>query len=143
MNKILLISPSLFLLIAGCKEAKNNNMMTELATCDSAAIMYYNEPGKPRFFKMAKLHDKESIAALSENVNGKLITGKDSCVTEGKIYGYGKGDAVYVIYFNKSDNCMELSFIKTGEKYFTRMNMSTQKILDNLQKSSGEPGNEK
>ena len=143
MNKLLLISLSLFLLIASCKEAKNNNLMPELATCDSAAIMYYNEPGKPRFFNMAKLYDKESISALSENVNGKMATGKESCVTEGKIYGYGKGDAVCVVYFNKSGNCMVLSFIKTGEKYFTRMNKATQKILTDLQKTAKEPGNEK
>ena len=75
--------------------------MLELATCDSAAVMYYDEPGKPRFFNMAKLYDKASIAAISENVNGKLIAAKDSCVTQGKIYCYGKGDAVYVVYFNK------------------------------------------
>ena len=143
MNKLLLIAPALFLLIAGCKQEKNNNLMPELATCDSAAIIYYNEPGKPRFFDMAKLYDKEIIKALSENVNGKLVTVKDSCVTEGKIYGYGKGDAVYVVYFNKSDKCMVLSFIKTGEKYFTRMNKTTQKILNDLQKNAKEPGNEK
>jgi hypothetical protein len=143
MNKLLLIAPSLFLLIEGCKEAKNNNLMPELATCDSAAIMYYNEPGKPKFFNMAKLYDKESITALSENVNGKLIKGKDSCITEGKIYGYGKGDAVYVVYFNKSENCMILSFIKTGEKYFTHINKATQGILNDLQKTANETANEK
>jgi len=143
MNKLLLITLAFFLLIAGCKEAKNNNLMPELATCDSAVIMYYNEPGKPRFFKMTRLYDKESITALSDNVNGKLITAKDSCVTEGKIYGYGKGDAVYVVYFNKSDNCMVLSFIKTGEKYFISMNKTTQIILNDLQKTAKEPGNEK
>jgi hypothetical protein len=128
--------------IASCKHEENNNLMPELAHCDSAAIMYYHEPGKPRFFNMAKEYDKAAINALAENVNGPLIKDKDTCTSEGKIYAYGKGEEVYVVYFNKSGECNTLSFIKTGEKYFVKMNDKTKKWLDDLQKRAKEPGNE-
>lgn len=143
MSNPILIIISFVLLITACKEQKvNNNLMPELATCDSAAIMYYHEPGKPKFFNMAKVYDKNIITAFAENVNDKLITGKDSCITQGKIYGYGKGDAVHVIYFNTSTGCTTLSFIKTGEKYSVKMNETVKKLLDDLQKTAKEPKSE-
>jgi hypothetical protein len=80
-----------------------------------------------------RLYDKKIITAIAENVNDNVISGKDSCVTQGKIYGYGKGDAVIVVYFTREPNCMTMSFIKTGEKYFVRMSKSTKKILDDLE----------
>lgn len=143
MSNPILIIISFVLLITACKEQKvNNNLMPELATCDSAAIMYYHEPGKPKFFNMVKVYDKNIITAFAENVNDKLITGKDSCITQGKIYGYGKGDAVHVVYFSRVANCTTLSFIKTGEKYFVQMNEAVKKILDDLEKTAKEPKSE-
>ena len=105
-------------------------MMPELDYCDSAAVMFYNSPGNPRFFKMTKVHEKPILSAIAKDVNGKVISGKESCPTQGKIYYYGKGDEVFVVYFNKEDTRMLLSFIKTGEKYFTKMDKATQQILD-------------
>jgi len=117
-------------------------MMPELSSCDSAAVMFYKTPGNPRFFTMSKLYDKAILSTIEEDVNGKLISGKDSCISQGKIYYYGKGDAVYVVYFSKASDCKTLSFIKTGEKYFTNMDKATEKILDDLQKTAKEPKNE-
>lgn len=111
-------------------------LMPEIAACDSAAVMYYHTPGNPRFFSMTKVYDKGSIEAFSTQVNGSLITGKDSCVTEGKIYFYGKGDAVHVVYFSRVKECMTLSFIKTGVKYFTRMEDNTKQLLEQWQKKA-------
>lgn len=143
MNKLSILTFSISFLIMACKEEKANNiLMPELTTCDSAAIMYYHEPGKPKFFNMAKVYDKNAIAALAENVNDKLISGKDSCTSQGKIYGYGKGDAVYVVYFSRGTDCMTLSFIKTGEKYFVEMSEAVRKILDDLEKTAMEPKSE-
>jgi hypothetical protein len=123
-----------------CREQKvKNKLMPELSTCDSTAIMYYHEPGQPKFFNMSKIYDKNTIAAIAENVNDKLITGNDSCISQGKIYGYGKGDAVYVVYFSKQAGCMTLSFIKSGDKYFVQMNDAVKKILDDLEKTATEP----
>ena len=113
--------------------------MPELATCDSATVMYYHEKGNPRFFNLAKIYDKKIIASIAENVNDKLILGKDSCATQGKIYCYGKGDAVYIVYFTREPDCLTMSFIKTGEKYFVGMNRECKKLLDDLQKVAKEP----
>ena len=113
--------------------------MPELSHCDSAAVMFYNAPGDPRFFKMTKVHEMSVLSAIGENVNEKVISGKDSCITQGKIYYYGKGDEVFVVYFNKDDTCMLLSFIKTGEKYFTKMDKATLQVLNDLQKDAKEP----
>jgi hypothetical protein len=125
----------------GCSGKSKNNMMPELAYCDSATVMFYNTPGNPRFFKMTKVHEKSILSAIAEDVNGKEMSGKESCTTQGKIYYYGKGDEVFVVYFNKDNPCMQLSFIKTAEKYFTKMDKATQKILDHLQKIAKEPVN--
>ena len=125
---------------AGCSGHSKNNMLPELAYCDSAAVMFYKTPGNPRFFKMTKLHEKSMLSAIGKDVNGKVIKGMESCTTQGKIYYYGKGDEVFVVYFNKDDTCMLLSFIKTGEKYFTKMNKATRLILDDLRKEAKEPG---
>jgi hypothetical protein len=134
-----LIIGAFHFLVTGCKDQAGNNLMPGLAACDSASVMYYHEPGKPRFFNMTKVFDKKIITAIAGNVNDKLITGKDSCATQGKIYCYGKGDAVYVVYFTSEPDCMTISFIKTGEKYFVRMNEDTKKMLDGLQKKAKEP----
>lgn len=114
-------------------------MMPEMATCDSAVIMYYHTPGNPRFFNMVKLKDKESLSVIAADANGKVIKSKDTCTSQGKIYFYGKGDAVYVTYFSRIDDCKTLSFIKTGVKYFTRMSSESKELLDKLQKDAKEP----
>ncbi len=128
-----------YLLVTGCKDQSRNSLMPELAACDSATVMYYHTPGNPRSFNMVKVYDKTIITTIAKNVNDRLIAGKDSCVTRGKIYCYGKGDAVYVIYFTSEPDCRTLSFIKTGEKYFVRMNESSKKMLDDLQNKAKEP----
>jgi len=123
-----------------CSGNSKNNMMPELAHCDSAAVMFYVTPGNPRFFKMSKVDEKATLSAIGKDVNGNVVSGKENCATQGKIYYYGKGDEVFVVYFNEDDTCMLLSFIKTGEKYFTKMNKATRLILDDLRKEAKEPG---
>ena len=113
--------------------------MPELSSCDSAAVMFYKTPGNSRFFTMSKVYDKSILSTIEKDVNGKIIGGKDSCTTQGKIYYYGKGDAVYAVYFSKAADCKTLSFIRTAEKYFTAMDEATEKILDDLQKTAKEP----
>ena len=92
--------------------------MPEMATCDSAVIMYYHTPGNPRFFNMVKVKDKEWLSLISNDV---------------------KGDAVYVTYFSRNDDCQSFSFIKTGVKYFTNMSSETKELLDKLQRDAKEP----
>lgn len=113
-------------------------MMPELATCDSAAVMYYKMPNNPRFFTLAKVYDHKIVSSIANDINGRVIPAKDTCATQGKIYYYGKGDAVYIAYFSSNRDCMILSFIKTGEKYFVAMSESTKKLLAQIQKTAVE-----
>lgn len=140
MNRhFLFLIPVVLLVISACKDNTIRNMMPEMATCDSAVIMYYHTPGNPRFFNMVKVKDKEWLSLISNDVNGKVISNKDTCTSQGKIYFYGKGDAVYVTYFSRNDDCQSFSFIKTGVKYFTNMSSETKELLDKLQRDAKEP----
>lgn len=136
------IITSLFFLtvLVSCKESKEvKNLAPEMAGCDSAAVMYYKQPGDPRFFTVVKLYDKASLALIAGDVNGRVISAKDTCTSEGKIYYYGKGDAVFVAYFSRNPDCLSFSYIKTGKKYFMRMSETAMKLLDNKQKEAKEP----
>ncbi len=134
------VMPVIFLLLLSCNNKSKNNLMPEIKDCDSATIMYYKTPGNPRFFSMYKVRNIDSLLTITADVNEKVITGKDSCTTLGKIFFYGKGDAVYPVYFSEDPECMTLSFIKTGEKYYTKMSNDTKNVLDLYRLTAKEPG---
>jgi hypothetical protein len=142
LRNIFFIAIAGYFFLAGCKDQSMKNLMPELTTCDSIAVMYYHTSGNPRFFNMTKAHDKKILGSIAENINEEVIKPKDSCATQGKIYYYGKGDAVYSVYFSRLKDCMTISFIKTGKKYFVTMNETTKKMLDELQKVAREPSSE-
>jgi hypothetical protein len=73
------------------------------------------------------------LPVVTIDVNDQVIKPKDTCNSQGKIYFYGKGGAVETIYFSRNKDCMTLSFIKTGEKYFTKMSDQTKLLLDSLE----------
>ena len=124
------------IIVAGCNETNvKKNMLPALAESDSAVVMYYHSPGDPRFFNMIKLSDKNPLTTITDDVNKNVITPKDTCTTQGKVYFYGKAGAVETVYFSRNKDCMTLSFIKTGEKYFTRMSDETKKLLNSLEKN--------
>ncbi len=123
-------------LFTACKERTVKiNMLPALAESDSAVVMYYHVPGEPRFFNMTKVWDRNSLSNVIEDANDQVIESKDTCTTQGKIYFYGKAGAVETVYFSRNKDCMTLSFIKTGEKYFTGMSKQTQELLDSLEKN--------
>ena len=123
--------------LLSCKsEPGKKNMLPSLSESDSAIVMYYHTPGNPRFFNMTKVYDKAFITRFSEIVNKKTTEVKENCATQGKIYFYGKKGAVETIYFSRADSCMTLSFIKTGEKYFVKMNKQLKLSLDELEKKA-------
>lgn len=126
-----------FCLVAvGCKQKTVKiNMLPAIADSDSAVVMYYHNPGDPRFFNMIKINEKNPLSIVTTNVNDKVITAKDTCITQGKIYFYGKAGAVETVYFSRNKDCMTLSFIKTGEKYFTQMSKEAKELLDSLEKN--------
>jgi hypothetical protein len=117
-----------------CGAASNKGLMPELANCDSAVVLYYHTPGDPRFFNMTKVKKMDSLSGVIKNVNSKTIKPKDSCITQGKIYFYGKGEVVYPVYFSRKEDCMTFSFIITGKKYFSSMSKSSRDILNELEK---------
>lgn len=120
--------------LASCRNTAKKGLMSEVNDCDSATVMYYHTPGDPRFFNMTRVRDMDSLSAIVRDVNKKLVPAKDSCVTQGKIYFYGKGGAVYPVYFSRKEECMTLSFMKTGEKYFTKMSTTAMEVLDSMEK---------
>jgi hypothetical protein len=136
MKIVGLVALSLFIMGAGCRQKTVKiRMLPALAESDSAVVMYYHTPGDPRFFNMIKVKGKNPIPVAAADANGPVITAKDSCVTQGKIYFYGKNDAVETLYFSRNNDCMTLSFIQTGEKYFTGMSEATKALLDSLEKN--------
>ncbi len=142
MHRSIFYSTLLYFLLVECKDVSqenNSSSLPELANCDSAAVMYYHTADNPRFFNILKLYDKEQMSAIANDINDEIIPGRDTCSTQGKIYYYGKGDAVYVAYFSRAKDCMMFSFIKTGEKYFVSMSDRTKELLDELEKLAKEP----
>ncbi|MBL7746063.1 MAG: hypothetical protein JNM19_01440 [Chitinophagaceae bacterium] len=132
-------SLSVMIIITGfffyaCKGTPARGLMEDIKHSDSAVVMYYHTPGDTRFFNMTRVKKIDSLAAIVKDVNTKPSPAKDSCITQGKIYFYGKGGAVYPVYFSRSGECMTLSFIKTGEKYFTSMSKEAKDILDDMEK---------
>lgn len=120
----------------GCKESNiKSNMLPALAENDSAVVMYYHVPGNPRFFNMIKIRKKSILGPVIRDANKKIIDPRDTCTTQGKIYFYGKAGAVEVVYFSRNEDCMTISFIKTGEKYFTGMSEKSKVLLDSLEKN--------
>lgn len=133
LNYLLIVC--VVLLFTACKERTVKiKMLPALAESDSAVVMYYHTSGEPRFYNMIKVRDRNSLSNVIEDVNDQVITAKDTCTTQGKIYFYGKAGAVETVYFSRNKDCMTLSFIKTGEKYFTSMSKQTQELLDSLEK---------
>lgn len=128
--------------VISCNQHGKTALQPEIMACDSAVVMYYNTAGDPRFFRMVKNYDKDFIISVHNAVNDKVIAAKESCITQGKIYFYGIKGAVYVVYFSRLEDCMTLSLIKTGEKYFAAMPKEVKQVLDELEKSAGTPGQE-
>jgi hypothetical protein len=110
-----------------------SKLMPDLITAESAYILYYNKAGEYRFYKTVVVKNRQLLLPVIKDINASVTSGKIQCFTEGKIHFYGKGDAVYTVYFSKIDSCKTFSFIVTGEKYFTKMSQPVKKLLDDLQ----------
>ncbi len=108
--------------------------MNEIFQSDSAVFMFYNTPGNPRFFTYTKVNNMKSLINLFRNINNTISDSISGCITQGKIYFYNGKEAVYPVYFNNIDSCATFSYIKTGEKYYTKMDVESRLLLDSLKK---------
>jgi hypothetical protein len=106
--------------------------MNEIFQSDSAVFMFYNTPGNPRFFTYTKVKNMKLLNNLFRNVNNPISDSSSGCITQGKIYFYKGKEAVYPVYFNNIDSCSTFSYIKTGEKYYTKMDVESKLLLDSL-----------
>jgi hypothetical protein len=107
-------------------------MMDQINQADSAVVIFYNKPANPRFFKVFKVSNLGVLQSVISDINSAVKERKDNCQTLGKLYFYGKGDVVDVVYFSDADSCRSFSFIKNGEKYFTRMGDDAQRLIDSV-----------
>lgn len=107
-------------------------MMYQINQADSAVVMYYKKAADSRFFKVFKVRDLHILQPVVSDVNNVLTEPKDNCQSLGKLYFYGKGDVVDVVYFSHADSCRSFSFIKNGEKYFTRMGDESLRFIDSV-----------
>lgn len=107
-------------------------MMDQINVADSAVIMYYKTPANPRFYRVFKMLNLDALQPMIADVNSVNIVSNNNCPSLGKLYFYGKGDIVDVVYFSNADSCNCFSFIKNGEKYTTRMGEKSQQLIDSL-----------
>ncbi len=98
-----------------------SNLLPGIFEADSAYILFYDNPGDHRFYKTTRVTDKKSLEPLMQAANETIIPNANDCITQGKIHFYAPGGKVYTLYFSRADSCMSLSFIHTGEKYFTHL----------------------
>ncbi len=113
--------------------------MPNLAGADSVAIMYYNTPNDPRFFRYVKEYDVQKMRQVISDANGKVIAQRPDCATQGKIYFYEEKGAIDVLYFSNKDECMTFSFIITGEKYFVKMSAGSSELLNKFKLLARDP----
>jgi hypothetical protein len=110
----------------------SKGMMDQINAADSAVVIYYIKPANPRFYRVSKVLDLQLLKPIIADVNSKPIASNNNCPSLGKLYFYGKGDVVDVVYFSNADSCISFSFIKNGEKYFTRMGKRSQQLIDSI-----------
>lgn len=110
----------------------SKGMMDQINAADSAVVIYYKKPSNPRFYRVLKVLDLQLLKPIIEDVNNAPIAANNNCPSLGKLYFYGKGDIVDIVYFSNADSCNSFSFIKNGEKYFTRMGERSQQLIDSI-----------
>ncbi len=98
-----------------------SNLLPGIHDADSAYILYYHKAGDHRFYSTTRVTDKKSLEPLMQAANETIIPNANDCITQGKIHFYATGGKVYTLYFSSADSCNTLSFIHTGEKYFTHL----------------------
>jgi len=135
----LVLNITAVLALTSCRDKGVSALLPQLKVADSAAVIFYDSPGNPRYFKFTRITDLAELDPVIHDVNAKVVEPGNLCETRGKIYFYGKDDAVAVVYFTTADECMTFSIIITGEKYFVKMSEKSKQILKQMRQLAEEP----
>jgi predicted small lipoprotein YifL len=122
-----------------CGRKGKSNLLPAINNADSAAVMFYDSIGNPRFFKYTKVYEIKEMKSVLDDINDDVVKLKTDCQSEGKIYFYKSKEAVDVVYFNSADSCMRYSFIINGEKFFVHMSAAAKEYIEKLKPLSREP----
>ena len=91
--------------------------MADLEQTDSVEVIYFHAPDSVRYFRYLPLTDKKFIGALVQNLQQDTVP-EISCLKEGKIYLFKKGEIFNTVFFGYVDSdCSFLRFIKNGRLY--------------------------
>jgi predicted small lipoprotein YifL len=128
-----------FAFLFSCGKKGKSNLLPAINNADSAAVMFYDSIGNPRFFKYTKVYSINEMKSVLDDINDEVVKLKTDCQSEGKIYFYKSKEAVDVVYFNSADSCRRYSFIINGEKFFVKMSAAAKAYIEKLKPMAREP----
>jgi len=121
------------------KRVTGIRLMPGMQQTDSLELIFFKEPENQRFFTYHPTTDKELIAALVKDVSGP-VQPENSCMKEGKIYCFKKGEIFHTIYFAYLDpSCKFLRYIKNGNLYYFPLSEALQQKLEDYKAIAKEP----
>ncbi|HTF28015.1 MAG TPA: hypothetical protein VK625_04175 [Flavitalea sp.] len=108
---------------------KGRGLMTDLEQTDSVEVIYFRAPDSVRYFTYLALTDKKFIGSLIKNLQQDTVS-EISCLKEGKIYLFKKGEIFNTVFFGYVDkDCSFLRFIKNGRLYCYDLRPSFKQVL--------------
>jgi len=117
---------------------KGRGLMADLEQTDSVEVIYFRSPDSVRYFTYLALTDKKFIGSLIKNLQQDTVP-EFSCLKEGKIYLFKKGEIFNTVFFGYIDSdCSFLRFIKNGKLYCYSLQPSLKQELVNNKKLARE-----
>ena len=112
--------------------------MADLEQTDSVEVIYFRTPDSVRYFTYLSLTDKKFIGSLIQNLQQDTVP-EISCLKEGKIYLFKKGEIFNTVFFGYIDrDCSFLRFIKNGKLYCYSLQPSLKRELINNKQQARE-----
>ncbi len=112
----------------------------ELKASDSAAILLFDKPADPRFFKYVSVTDISSIENIVDDLDDQhVFQDNQTCKSNGKIYWYGEGDRVFTVYLCFKDSCPSFSVIQNGEKRYFMMSKTSASLFTEMLRYAKRP----
>lgn len=115
-------------------------LQDDLTAADSAAILLFDKPADPRFFKYVSVPDISSIVSIVDDFLEKnAFQDMQTCKSNGKIYWYGEGDRVSTVYLCFKDSCPSFAVIQNGEKRYFMMSRTSVSLLTEMLRHAKRP----